>query len=187
METRHRFKNIIAQLSVNYRKEIGEADIANFKVMLKRWGIDALENAVMDHMFDPDDGKYYPNIANIAKHITGTAKDNLQAIEDRAEIAWAKIEGEIRRIGSYGTLELEDRQALAAVRHIGGWINLCASTTDQLVWKKKEFISAYGTIERTNPESLPKKLSGRNDLAIEHKQGETALSDLMGKLKLVNK
>lgn len=180
MDSKQRFGNMIAQLSVNYRRDLSEADIANFKLMFKQWGIDALEQAVQAHMFDPDDGKYFPNIANIAKYVTGTAKQNQQLVEDRAEMAWACIEREISRIGSYGTLELEDKQAIAAVKAIGGWRALCMCTYDQLVWKKKEFISSYDCYERTPLEALPSKLPGLIELS-EHKaesqQGVKSLMD----------
>jgi len=187
MNPKERFENMIGLLSVNYRKDLSDADIANFKLMLKKWGIDALEQAVELHMFDPDDGKYFPNIACIAKYVTGTAKQNQQIVEDKAELAWACIFSEISRIGSYGNLELEDKQALAAVRAIGGWQSLCMSTYDQLVWKKKEFISAYECYERTLLEALPSKLSGLIELS-EHKQAEQkGLKSLMDGLEKFEK
>lgn len=179
MTTKARFEMMISQLSVNYARKMTEADIANFMVMLKRWGIDALESAAHAHMFDPDEGKFFPNIANIAKHVTGTSKQIQRAIDDRAQIAWACVEGEIRRVGSYGTLKLEDKQAMAAVRAVGGWQTLCACTSDQLVWKKKEFISSYDCYERTPLDALPNKLPGRIELSESKQKSNQGVKSLL--------
>lgn len=170
MSTKQRFGNLMGQLSVNYRKELTEADIANFKLVCDRFGIDAFEHAVHSHMFDADQGQYFPNIASITKHITGTTKQNEQALEDKAELSWHVIEGEIRRIGSYGSLKMEDKQALAAVKALGGWKHLCSLTSDQMVWAHKEFVSAYQNYDRTPVEALPDKLPGR--VALENHKAE---------------
>ena len=168
MNESQRLNTLLGQLSVNYRREITEADAANFKLMLKRWGLDALEAAVQAHMFDPDGGQYFPNIANIAKHAEGTSKQHAAAVEDRASIAWACIERDIRRIGSYGTLKLDDKQALATVKAMGGWRELCMCDESKLEWKRKEFIRMYETFERTPIEALPASLPGLIELS-EHK------------------
>lgn len=173
-----RLDNLLGQLSVNYRREITEADAANFKMMLKRWGVDALEAATHAHMFDPDDGKYFPSIGNIAKHIDGTAKQNAAAVEDKAAIAWACIERDIRRIGSYGTLKLEDKQALATVKAMGGWQSICQTETSKMEWKRKEFIRMYETFERMPLEALPSSLPGRIEMSEVKRAGPVALDKL---------
>lgn len=178
MNDLQRLNNLLGQLSVNYRREITEADAANFKLMLNRWGVDVLEAAIHAHMFDPDDGKYFPNIANIAKHAEGTAKQNAAAIEDRAAMAWACIERDIRRIGSYGTLKLEDKQALATIKAMGGWQSICQTETSKMEWKRKEFIRMYETFERTPLEALPSSLPGRIELSEAKKSGPVALNNL---------
>lgn len=177
-----RLNNLLGQLSVNYRREITEADAANFKLMLARWGVDVLEAAVRAHMFDPDGGQYFPNIANIAKHADGTAKQQDREIEGRASIAWADIAQQIRRVGSYGTLKLGDKQALAAVKAMGGWSQLCASTTDELVWKQKEFVRMYENLERTPLEALPASLPGRIELSEHKAQGAKAIGSILGRI-----
>lgn len=177
MGTKERFGQLIAQISVNYRKQLSEADIANFKLMLDRFGIDNFEHGVHAHMFDPDQGHFFPNISCITKHVLGTEKQNALLLQDKAELSWNVIMGEISRIGSYGTLKLDDGQALAAVQAIGGWRNLCAMSMDKLTWAKKEFLSAYGSYERTPVELLPNNLPGR--IAIQNqkiKQSEQGLS-----------
>lgn len=178
MTDAQRLNNLLGQLSVNYRREITEADAANFKLMLMQWGVDVLEAAVQAHMFDPDGGQYFPNIANVAKHAEGTAKQNAAAVEDRASMAWACIERDIRRIGSYGTLKLEDKQAMAAVKAMGGWQSICQTETSKMEWKRKEFIRMYETFERTPLEALPSSLPGRIELSEAKAAGPVSLSNL---------
>lgn len=179
MSTKERFLALIGQMSNNYRREMQEADVTNFRMMLEKWGIDRFEVAVHAHMFDPDGGQYFPTIANIAKHAEGTAKQQAAIIEDKAAIAWADICEQIRKKGSYGTLKLEDKQALAAVKAMGGWQRLCQSTTDEMVWKRKEFIRLYETFERTPLEALPQSLPGRIELSEHKAQGAQRLDQLM--------
>lgn len=178
MTDAQRLNNLLGQLSVNYRREITEADAANFKLMLMRWGVDVLEAAVQAHMFDPDGGQYFPNIANVAKHAEGTAKQNAAAVEDKAAIAWACIERDIRRAGSYGTLKLEDKQALATVKAMGGWQSICQTETSKMEWKRKEFIRMYETFERMPLEALPSSLPGRIEMSEVKQAGPVALDKL---------
>lgn len=182
MDAKQRFMTLMGQLSNNYRREMNDADIRNFQMMLKRWGMDAFEAAVHAHMFDPDGGQYFPNIANIAKHITGTSKQQAAEVDGRAMMAWAEICHKIQRIGSYGSLKMEDKQALAAVKAMGGWSNLCASNADELVWRQKEFLRLYEMFERTLVDALPLSLPGRIEM-VEHKaQGAKAIGSILGRI-----
>ena len=170
-----------------YSKEITKPLLRLYFDALSQMTIQQAESAMMAHMRDPSAGQYFPKPADIIRQITGTEKQQAIAVEDRASMAWACIEREIRRIGSYGALELDDKQALAAVKAIGGWKSICASTTEELTWKRKEFIGSYATYERTPIEMLPSKLPGLIELS-EHKtqsqQGLKSLRDGIAKYRL---
>lgn len=153
-----------------YGKEITKPLLRIYFNALEDLTIEQVTHAFSAHIKSTDQaGTFFPKPADLIRQITGSVKEQQQLVEDRAEMAWACIEREISRIGSYGTLELEDKQAIAAVKSIGGWRQLCMSTYDQLVWKKKEFMSAYDTYERTDLSMLPNKLPGLIELQ-EHKQ-----------------
>lgn len=153
-----------------YGKEITKPLLRIYFNALEDLTMEQVTHAFSAHIKSTDQaGTFFPKPADLIRQITGSVKEQQQLVEDRAEMAWACIEREISRIGSYGTLELEDKQAIAAVKAIGGWRQLCMSTYDQLVWKKKEFMSAYDTYERTPLEHLPNKLPGLIELS-EHKQ-----------------
>lgn len=166
----NKFKELITAINVTYGEEFTQPQTLLWWNMFKPYPIEAFEQAVYQHMADPDQGMFSPKPANIMKFITGTTKQNEQALEDKAELAWHVIEGEIRRIGSYGSLKMEDKQALAAVQALGGWKHICSLTSDQMVWAHKEFISVYQNYERTPVEALPDKLPGR--VALENHKAE---------------
>lgn len=166
----NKFKELITAINVTYGEEFTQPQTLLWWNMFKSYPIEAFEQAVYQHMADPDQGMFSPKPANIMKFITGTTKQNEQALEDKAELSWHVIEGEIRRIGSYGSLKMEDKQALAAVQALGGWKHLCTLTNDQMVWAHKEFISVYQNYERTPVEALPDKLPGR--VALENHKAE---------------
>lgn len=165
-----RFKELVTSIADTYSKEFTPTELKLWWNMFKPHSIEAFEQAVYQHIACPDSGMFAPKPANIMKFITGTTKQNEQALEDKAELAWHVIEGEIRRIGSYGSLKMEDKQALAAVQALGGWKHLCTLTNDQMVWAHKEFISVYQNYERTPVEALPDKLPGR--VALENHKAE---------------
>ena len=132
---------------------------------LRDFTIEQVSYGFEQHLSDPIDGKFFPKPANIIKHL----KESETSTEERAELAWAQVIRKIRSTGSYGSLKLDDKQAIAAVKSLGSWQQLCNSTEAEMTWKKKEFLSMYETYEKTPVELLPGSLPGRIDL-IEHKK-----------------
>lgn len=157
----NKFRELITAINVTYGEDFTEPQILLWWNLFKPHSIETFEQAVYQHMACPDAGMFAPKPANLMKFINGTSKQNEQAIDDKAEIAWHVIEGEIRRIGSHTSLRMEDRQALAAVKAIGGWKKICGLTISELTWAHKEFVAAYKNYERTDVNLLPDKLPGR--------------------------
>ena len=153
---------------------------------LKGYSIDEIKGGVSKHALDPKHGTFFPKPADIVRHLqTGEI-----STEDKAELAWSQVIREIRRTGSYGTLKLDDKQAMAAVKALGSWQQLCNSTEQEMTWKKKEFISVYETYEKTPVEFLPSSLPGRIGL-VEHKkemaESFASIQDGISKFRLKNK
>lgn len=157
----NKFKELIAAINETYGEQFSQAQTLLWWNMFKPHSIQVFEQAIYQHMACPDAGMFTPKPANLMKFINGTSKQNEQALDDKAEIAWHVIEGEIRRIGSHTTLIMEDKQALAAVQAIGGWKKICGLTISELTWAHKEFAAAYKNYERTDINLLPDKLPGR--------------------------
>lgn len=167
------FKEILIGLGEYYGKDITEALIKIYWYDLKPLTIDQFKQAASTHRMNPDNGQFFPKTSDIVKIFTGNSKQQEQQLEDKANLSWMVIMRETIRISSYGSLKLEDKQALAAVKAIGGWQFICSKTEAQLVWLKKEFISAYGNFERTPIEALPDKLPGRILLENSNKDGSS--------------
>ena len=135
---------------------------------LKTFSIEQVQDGVGKHALDPKHGSFFPKPADIVRHL----QTSDISTEEKAELAWAQVIGEIRRTGSYGTLKLDDKQAIAAVKALGSWQQLCSSTETEMTWKKKEFMNIYETYEKTPLDMLPNSMPGRFDL-IDHKNEQS--------------
>jgi len=136
---------------------------------LSEYSYQQVEWAIGEHLKDPADGKFFPKPANIIKHL----KVNELSTEEKAELAWAQIERELRVTGSWGKLKMDDKQALAALKSFTTWKDLCSMPVDKMTWAKKEFLSMYSTYENTPLDMLPSSLPGRVEL-VQHKQEQSA-------------
>ena len=172
------FRDMMMAAGEVYGREITKPLLQMYFAAMTQAGIEQVKNAMMDHMKNPDSGQFFPKPADLIKQMTGTTKQQDAAIEDRAAIAWACIERDIRRIGSYGTLKLDDKQALATVKAMGGWQSICQTETSKMEWKRKEFIRMYETFERMPLEALPSSLPGRIEMSEVKQAGPVALDKL---------
>lgn len=172
------FRDMMMAAGEVYGREITKPLLQMYFAALSQCGIDQVQGAMMAHMQNPDSGQFFPKPADLIRQLSGTSKQQEAAIEDKASMAWACIERDIRRIGSYGTLKMDDKQALAAVKAIGGWQSLCQTETSKMEWKRKEFIRMYETFERTPLDALPASLPGRIEMSEKKAQGPISLDRL---------
>ena len=172
------FRDMMMAAGEVYGREITKPLLQMYFAAMTQAGIEQVKNAMMAHMQNPDSGQFFPKPADLIKQMTGTTKQQDAAIEDRAAIAWACIERDIRRIGSYGTLKLDDKQALATVKAMGGWQSICQIEISKMEWKRKEFIRMYETFERMPLEALPSSLPGRVELSEVKQAGPVGLNNL---------
>ena len=146
---------------------------------LSEYSYQQIEWAMGEHLKDPIDGKFFPKPANIIKHL----KMNDISAEDKAELAWAQVMREIRVNGAYGSLKLDDGQALAAVKELGTWKELCATPSDKMTFKHREFIATYKTYERTPLEMLPSSMPGLIELQNHKKKQNEESTNAMLNIK----
>ena len=154
------FATLITSMSELYGKEASTDLMKLYFEILIDYSIEDVKQGFNKHVLDPKQGTFFPRPADVVRHISS----NQPSLEAKGEMAWAIINKKISSLGSYVNLELGDRQALAAVKALGGWKYVCSKTTEQLVWVKKEFISIYENYENTAMELLPQSLPGRLDL-----------------------
>ena len=167
------FKKVMLGLGEYYDKPITESLIKIYGYDLKPLTMEQFKQAASLHRMNTDNGQFFPKTADLMRHINGTSKQAEQQLEDKADIAWLTITGEVKRVGSWGSLKMEDKQALAAVKSLGGWKFICSKTEAELVWLHKEFIATYKNFERTDVNLLPNKLPGRVLLENAKKNGES--------------
>ena len=177
-EDKRAFFDLMMAAGEVYGREVTQPMAAIYFSALANVSIEQVQEAMMAHMQNPDSGQFFPKPADLIKQMTGTTKQQDAAIEDKAAIAWACIERDIRRIGSYGTLKLDDKQALATVKAMGGWQSICQTETSKMEWKRKEFIRMYETFERMPLDALPSSLPGRAELSEVKRSGPVALNNL---------
>jgi len=149
---------------------------------LSEYSYNQVEWAISEHMKDPVDGKFFPKPANIIKHL----QTNELSTKEKAELAWAQIEREIRVTGSWGKLVMDDKQGLAALKAFTSWKDLCAMHVDKMTWAKKEFISMYSTYENTPIDMLPSSLPGRVELENHKRNKQKSMMPICDVLKNVN-
>lgn len=150
------FAELMVGYGEMYNKAMTKSLMRVYFSSLKDYSIEDIEQGLGMHSTDKKHGTYMPKPADIIRQIEiGTP-----SVEDRAELVWMTIEKKMSSVGAYGSLKLDDLQALAAVKSLGSWRDLCHTDIDKLQWKKKEFIAAYGNFEHTPIEALPHHLAG---------------------------
>lgn len=68
---------------------------------------------------------------------------------DRATVAWAKVRESMRKVGGYATVKFDDPLITAAIREMGGWVQLCETTLDDMKWREQDFRKLYGVVAKS--------------------------------------
>ena len=147
--------------------------------ILINYSIDQVNQGLSKHVLDPKHGTFFPKPADIVRNIDGASIST----EDRALTAWMAVEVAIGSVGSYGTLKLEDKQAMMSIKAIGSWQQLCATDRDKLAFKRQEFIANYKALENTPVEMLPESLPGIAELENQRKSVGGPASELLKQLE----
>ncbi len=151
-----------------YDKTVTKELLQLYFNILKDYSIDEVQEGVSKHSLDSKHGSFFPKPADIARHI------HKDTVEDKSALAWSQVIQCIRSEGSYGSLKLDDKQAIAAVKALGSWQQLCGTLEKDMTWKKKEFMSIYKTYENTPLDMLPSSLPGLVELQ-NHKKETNAI------------
>jgi len=166
-----------------YDKAISKELLLMYFNVLIKFDVEQIRKAVEKHLLDPKHGTFFPKPADIVRNIDGENRTS----ENRAMIAWMEIERAMSRYGAYGTLELDDKQALMAVKSMGSWQHLCHTDRDKLGFKRQEFIKNYEALENTPVEMLPQSLSGIEELHNQRVAIDNPVDNLMVELEKRNK
>lgn len=177
------FKQMMIGVGELYSKPVSNPMLDIYFMALTPYTLDQVANGLGKHASDTTHGTYMPKPADIIRQI----ELGKPSPEQRAELAWMTIEREMSRTGAYGSLKMDDQQALAAVKSIGSWKDLCHTDIDKLAWKRKEFIAAYTNFENTPIDALPNHLAGMIEQSRVKKFEPTKLlAELKAKMELSN-
>lgn len=151
-----RFKQIFTGVGETYNKEITKTLLSVYFEALKNYSIDQVADALSKHLINPDNGQFFPKPADLVRILTPIERST----EDSAIIAWQLIERAIASVGAYGVLRLDDKIALAAVKSMGSWVQLCHTDREKMAFKRQEFIANYKSMANYPPDQLPSELLG---------------------------
>lgn len=103
---------------------------------LRRYELGAVMAGLTRHALDPDRGQFPPKPADIVRHVEG-------GTEDRALLAWSKVDRAMRSVGPYQTVAFDDPVIHAVLWDMGGWIKIGEKTDDDWPFVAKEFQNRY--------------------------------------------
>lgn len=169
------FAKVFYAMGEYYDKKVSTDLLLMLFSDLSEFTIDQVKSGAKSHRLDPKYGTFFPTAAGIIRHL----KTGNISTEEKSQLAWAQIEREIRVTGAYGALKLDDKQALAALKSIISWKDLCGADTDRITWIRKEFMSMYSTYENTPLDMLPSSLPGLVELRDHKEKGMTCIADVM--------
>lgn len=137
LDEKKRFASLMTALSDYYRQEISKGVLMLYWEGLRQYDYEAIEKAAWAHTQNPDEaGRWMPKIADITKMIQG-------GTGDQAAIAWSKVDGAIRRIGTYRDVAFDDPIIHRVLADMGGWILLGTKDDDEWPFVAKEFQTRY--------------------------------------------
>lgn len=122
-----------------YDRELSELAISIWLDDLAGHSIEAVSAAFVRHRRDTDRGRFLPRSADILRQLQGDAAE-------AATVAWSRLLGEVRRVGSYGSPAV-DQPARLALDAVGGWGALCRASERELAFMQRRFAEAFGVYE----------------------------------------
>lgn len=133
MQDKTRFSMVMTMLSESTRQPLSKVTLDMWWRMFESISDDAFEQACMRHL---QASKWMPAPSDIFEQLDGK-------LSEKAMYAWNLVYEAIKRVGSWESVLFEDYVIHMVLADMGGWIRLCESTTDELVFVAKEFQKRY--------------------------------------------
>jgi hypothetical protein len=124
---------------------------------LKHYELQDVQRALEAHVNNPDCGQFFPKPADVVRFIDGSG-------ETKALLAWTKVEQAIVGVGKYESVAFDDPLIHAVLEDMGGWINLCSKTNDEMPFSANEFRKRYMGFVNKKPERHPRYLPGISEI-----------------------
>jgi hypothetical protein len=81
----------------------------------------------------------YPTPASVRRYAGAAALTD----EQRAVAAWRVVRAAVLRYGAYYAIDFDDPLIHAAIRGLGGWVQLCHTPATEMQWRQKDFERQY--------------------------------------------
>jgi len=157
-EWREKIVEILDRLADYYRcKRLSEKTLEVYLKGLRSYSLEVIVHAVDAHLNDPDQGPFFPKIADISRQIGGTRSD-------KATLAWAKLIAALRRVGAWSSVAFDDPIIHAIIDDIGGWPAVCDWTDEELPFRERDFLRRYSMLLRVTEVPHPPYLKGIHEL-----------------------
>lgn len=152
---RNNFVRMLSVVAALNRIDMTPDLIALYWNALLEFDLAAVRQALDRHVKNPDTGQFMPKPADIVRMLQGTTID-------ASLVAWTKVESAVRRVGSYADVVFDDPVIHRVLLDMGGWISLCATLSDEMPFRAKEFQTRYrGYAMRREIPDYPSRLIGR--------------------------
>jgi len=130
------FTNMLAAIGDMKSKPQSEWALGVWWKALSSYDFEAVEDALIRHVQNPDNGQYMPVPADVIKLIQGNSIDS-------ALVAWAKVDRAVRVIGPWGDVAFDDPLIHRVIKDMGGWVELGKKTDKEWPFTAKEFENRY--------------------------------------------
>ena len=151
------FARLMVGLGEYYGKDQSKQVLAIYWKALERYDLAAVDEACSTHIANADTGQWFPKIADIVRLIDGGSND-------RALLAWTKVDQAVRSVGSMQTVCFDDALINAVISDMGGWPSFGTKNNDEWPFVAKEFQQRYrGLTARTGQLTYPPSLPGIAD------------------------
>ena len=149
-----KFREGIEGVYTFYNKEISTFALDVWWNALRAYDLSAVIESFNRHLMNPDAGMWLPKPADIVKMFGGRT-------QDRALMAWSKVDRAVRSVGNYESVAFDDPVIHRVIHEMGGWIGLGQKTEDDWPFVAKEFENRYrGYAMRSETPDYPPTLIG---------------------------
>lgn len=130
------FKTALQKVFALYDKQLSTILLDVWWEALQPYTLQEVTRALTVHVRNPDTGQYLPKPADVIKALRGTSANTAQS-------AWTKVDGAIRKVGSYRSVAFDDPIIHRVIQDMGGWIKLNKITNEELPFVQREFENRY--------------------------------------------
>jgi hypothetical protein len=148
------FGELMAFLCASYHKELSPLVVEMYWRALEKYSIAEINRAIDIHIGHPENSSRWPMPGDFVRHIEG-------GTQSQALLAWTKVlEKGIKRVGQYSSVVFDDAIIHAVITDMGGWVQLCRASIDELPFIARQFEQRYSFYLTHRPAEYPRKLIG---------------------------